>query len=145
MPQGRILIVDDDPEWVGILSGLLAPFEEQDVLIDSASSYAEAKRKLDHQHFDLVTMDIKLDHPPDGAEGTEGEVGTEEELRWKLLLQRCRSKQTRVIVVSAYGTTERMRRAFKDYKVHDFFPKQTLKPIEFTKAVEEVLQKSTST
>ena len=61
MPQGRILIIDDDPEWIEILSGLLAPFEEQGVLVDSASSYAEAKRKLDRQHFDLVTMDIQLE------------------------------------------------------------------------------------
>jgi hypothetical protein len=38
MPQSRILIIDDDAEWIEILSGLLAPFEEQDVLIDSASS-----------------------------------------------------------------------------------------------------------
>jgi CheY-like chemotaxis protein len=143
MPQGRILIIDDDPEWVEILSGFLASFEEQGILVDSASSRPEAKRKLDRQRFDLVTMDIQLDDYTDSAEGTEEEeVGTKEELKWKLLLQRCRSKQAHVIVVSAYSTMERVKSAFRDYKVHDFFAKQTLKPEEFIKAVEEALQEA---
>ena len=71
MPQGRILIIDDDPEWVEILSGFLAPLEEQGVLVDSASSRPEAERKLNRQRFDLVTMDIQLDRATDSAEGTE--------------------------------------------------------------------------
>jgi DNA-binding NtrC family response regulator len=142
MPQGRILIIDDDPEWVEILSGFLASFEEQGVLVDSASSRPEAKRKLDRQRFDLVTMDIQLDRCSDSAEGTEEEVGTKEELKWLLLLRKCLSKQTRVIVVSGYSTMERVKTAFRDYKVHDFFAKQTLKPEEFIKAVEEALQEA---
>jgi len=137
MPQGRILIVDDDAEWIEILSGLLAPFEEQGVLVDSASSRAEAQRKLDRQRFDLVTMDIQLDK---GIE--EEEVSTEEELKWELLLQKCQSKETRVIVVSAHPTTERVKIAFRDYDVDDFYEKQHLKRKEFIKAVKEVLQKS---
>lgn len=141
MPQGRILIVDDDPEWIEILSGLLAPFQEQGVLIDSASSRPEAERKLDRQRFDLVTMDIQLDRATDSTKGTEEEKVIEE-LKWKLLLQRCRSKQARVIVVSAHSTMERVKSAFRDYKVHDFFAKQTLKPGGFIKAVEDALQEA---
>jgi len=135
MLQGRILIVDDDPEWIEILNGLLTPFEEQGVLVDSASSYTEAKRKLDRQRFDLVTMDIQLDK---GIE--KEEVSTEELLKWELLLQKCRSKQINVIVVSSYRTDERTRRAFKDYKVHDFLAKEVLERKEFIESVEEVLQ-----
>jgi hypothetical protein len=114
-------------------------------------------------------MDIQLDRYMDSAEGIKEEkvsakealiwkllramatafgiryaspqVSTREELKWKLLLQKCLSKQTRVIVVSGHSTMERVKSAFKDYRVHDFFAKQTLKPEEFIRAVEEVLQK----
>jgi CheY-like chemotaxis protein len=141
MPQGRILIVDDDPEWIEILTDLLAPFEEQGVLVDFASSRAEAEGKLDCQRFDLVTMDIQLDRPTDSAEGTEKEkVSVKEELKWESLLEGCLRKQTHVIVVSAYRTDERTRRAFKYYKVHDFFEKTSLDRREFIESVEEVLK-----
>jgi response regulator RpfG family c-di-GMP phosphodiesterase len=47
-----------------------------------------------------------------------------------------------IIIVTAYPTEERIRRAFKDYKVHDFIDKMTLVPKDFKTEVAEAIGES---
>lgn len=60
----RILIVEDDPQFVSIFSRLLRPWSPE---IQSTHSGAEAIRRLERQEFDLVTIDLQLP----GADATD--------------------------------------------------------------------------
>ncbi|MBW1783730.1 MAG: response regulator [Deltaproteobacteria bacterium] len=49
----RILIVDDEPDVLDTLEDLLATAK-----ITKAGSFAEAKERMDTEHFDIVILDI---------------------------------------------------------------------------------------
>lgn len=49
----RVLLVDDEPDVLGILEDLLTMCE-----IEKAHSFHEAKEKLEDQRFDMAILDI---------------------------------------------------------------------------------------
>jgi signal transduction histidine kinase/CheY-like chemotaxis protein len=53
----RVLIVDDEPEVGRLIAEQLRPYEVETVVVQSAEA---ALHRLQHQHFDAVTLDIFL-------------------------------------------------------------------------------------
>src|SRR5213593_4021636 len=82
----RILIVDDEP---GIRQSLKGVFEDEGFLTEVVSSGEECLKKIEHDAYDLVLLDIWLP----GIDGIE----TLRRLREK-------SSQTHVIMISGHAT-----------------------------------------
>lgn len=55
--MARLLIVDDERDIRHLYA---AELEDEGYEVDSAGSGAEAAEKLNHQHFDLVVLDIQM-------------------------------------------------------------------------------------
>lgn len=94
----KILIVDDEETLTFSLyqAFIKAPY---DCEVVTASSGEEAIEKLDSGKFDLVITDIAM---PPGIDGLE-----------LLSIIKSRSPDTKVIIITAYGTDEREERAYK--------------------------------
>ena len=58
--MSRILIIDDEPSWQGILSKEIVA---KGTTIDLADSLADARTKLDNVRYDLAIVDLKLYEP----------------------------------------------------------------------------------
>ncbi len=115
----RILIVDNLPQWC---EELVETLQREGFHAASASRVTEALELLNENLYHVLVIDIRMnetDH--DNVEGI------------KLLQEldnRGLSEATKVIMLSAYGTEEQMRAAFREYKVADFLSKN-----KFTKQV----------
>ena len=122
-----ILLLEDEQQWIDMLSGYL----EDDYEVCPATTLDEAEDWLNREAFRLALVDIRLI-----AHDSQDESGFEfiEELRTREIL-----RDMSLIVVSAYGTVERARKAFKDYKVHDFIDKATLEPQTFKRIVADAI------
>src|SRR5437588_1315828 len=107
--QGRILVVDDLANW---REQLVETLERDGFYADSVSTLAEVWNRLDETFYHVLVLDMRLvDDDPNNQEGID------------LLRELDRhglSEAIKVIMLSAYGTQERVRLAFKDYKVADF-------------------------
>jgi DNA-binding NtrC family response regulator len=57
MTMARLLIVDDERDIRHLYA---AELEDEGYEVESAGSGAEAAEKLNHQHFDLVVLDIQM-------------------------------------------------------------------------------------
>jgi ActR/RegA family two-component response regulator len=125
--KGRILILEDDPEWGVILQDLLG---RRGFVVRYASSYAEALRALRAELFHVAIIDLRLTEDPQDQSGMD-------------LLRHIAQSDLDVpncIVLTAYGTVETARDAFRDYKVWDFFSKFRLSPDELVTVVEEAAE-----
>ncbi len=93
----KILIVDDEETLTFSLyqAFIKAPY---DCEVVTASSGEEALDKFDGGFFDLVITDIAMP----GIDGLE-----------LLSIIKSRSPETKVIIITAYGTDEREERAYK--------------------------------
>ena len=85
---GRILVVDDDPYFLRVLSRLLSAENFQ---VKTAEGAAQAAQVLQHENFDVVVSDLRL---PDGDGLT--------------ILQELRKTgaETPVVILTAYGEVE---------------------------------------
>ncbi len=110
--QGRILIMDDEERWRDVLSGTLT---RAGFLVHTAPTAKEALQRLEETFYHVLVLDLRMEeHNPDNFDGM------------KLLNEikkRGLNPAIKVIMLSAYGTTEQMRVTFKDYQVVDFVPK----------------------
>jgi DNA-binding NtrC family response regulator len=61
----KILIVDDEANIRRLYSDELA---DAGYRVQSAGSWEEARRALDGERFDLVTLDVRMGEGPDGIE-----------------------------------------------------------------------------
>src|ERR1700754_4865325 len=95
--QGHILIVDDEEL---IVAAMRKYFEGLGFSIDSAHELEEAQALLASRHYDLVIADLRLT----GSGGAEG-------LQVVSDIQQ-RSSETRVILLSGYGTPELERESY---------------------------------
>lgn len=115
--QRRVLVVDDLEKWRDLL---IEALERDGFYVDSASTVAGVFERLEETFYHVLVLDIRLvDSEPKNEDGIDllGELD-----------KRGLIEATRVIILSAYGTPERMRLAFKGYRVADFLSKE-----EFTK------------
>ena len=93
----KILIVDDEETLTFSLyqAFIKAPY---DCEVVTASSGEDALEKLEDSFFDLVITDIAMP----GIDGLE-----------LLSIIKSRSPETKVVIITAYGTDEREERAYK--------------------------------
>jgi len=117
--QGRILIVDDSEQWCEELIEIL---QREGYYTASASTAIKALELLNQNIFHILVLDIRMNEADQSNE--DGIVILNE------LEKRGLSEATKVIMLSAYGTKERTRTAFKEYQVADFLYKE-----EFTKQI----------
>lgn len=110
---GRILVVDDERRWRDLLSDTLAG---GGFLVETAASKTEAIERLSSDLYHLVVLDIRME-----LQDKYNEQGMD-------LLREYGALQygdiVKVIVLSAFGTEEQMREAFRDYKAADFVDKK---------------------
>jgi DNA-binding NtrC family response regulator len=133
----NILVVEDTPDWRKKLVGYLIGAGEEEFNIYEADNYESASQLLKKQPLDVVVMDIRL---VDWDEKNEQGMQLLRELDEVASLN-----GTQSIVITGYGTKERMREAFRDHQVVDFIEKQRFDPEEFKamvlKAAENAFQK----
>ena len=95
MPRGSILVIDDETE---IREGLEALLSSEDFLVTLAESGEAGLRKLSENPYDLLLLDVSLP----GSNGLE-------------LLRdiRTRDPHLAIILITAYGSIDMARAAFK--------------------------------
>lgn len=125
--QGRVLVVDDLTKWREQLVEML---QRGGFCADSASTIPEVLQRLDETFYHVLVLDVRLvDTEPDNTEGID---------LLSALDERGLSEATKVVILSAYGTQEQMRLAFKDHKVADFLSKDTFKNQVFLETVQQL-------
>lgn len=125
--QGRVLIVEDLPNWQELLKRTLAT---EDLQVDVATSFSEAISKLEQNFYHLAVLDVRL--VDQDASNNEGMT----------ILDRLQEKRLgdamSKIMISAYGTLAQMRNAFKQHKVADFIAKEDFDRTQFRQTVRKV-------
>src|SRR6266699_6206739 len=126
--QGRVLVVDDLEKW---REQLVETLQRDGFYADSASTVAQVLARLDETFYHILVLDIRLvDDDPRNEEGID---------LLRELHKRGLSEATKGIILSAYGTQERMRSAFKDYKVADFLSKDEFRSQVFCRVLKKLL------
>lgn len=118
--QGRILIMDDEESWRTMLSDTL---KRGGFLVHTAPTAKEALKCLEETFYHVLVLDVRMEeHNPDNVDG----MTLLNEIKKRGL-----NPAIKVIMLSAYGTTEQMRVTFKDYQVVDFVSKNTFDNLIF--------------
>ena len=128
--SSHVLIIDDDPDWQESLQRLLPQLSHR---INIASDYQSAVQLLLDHSFDLVVADLRLvDSDDNNFQGMD-------------LIRLIREKDqerdsfTQIILVSAYGTPEHIREAYRTFKIYYYFDKRYLSPSKYREAIQEAL------
>jgi CheY-like chemotaxis protein len=125
--QGRILIVDDLPHWREQLVEIL---QNTGFVADAVLNGSQALERLRNSLYHVVILDVRLD---DNDHGNTDGINLLSELDELGI-----SEATKVLMLSAYGTKEQMRRAFAKHKVVDFLPKNGFTRQIFLENVQQV-------
>src|SRR6266516_5311034 len=125
--RGRILIIDDAEDWCEELTEIL---QREGFHAVSAPTIAKAMELLNNAIYHVLVVDIRMN---EADQNNEDGINLLEELDKRGL-----SEATKVIMLSAYGTKERTRTAFKDYQVADFLYKEEFKKPMFLESVGNV-------
>jgi DNA-binding NtrC family response regulator len=121
----NILVVEDTSDWRRKLVGYLVEEGEYSVL--EADNYRKASELIQRVPFDVVVLDIRL---------TDWEEKDEHGMQLLRELDPVADMNgTRAIMITGYGTIDRMREAFRDHQVVDFIEKQHFSPKEFKTTV----------
>ena len=128
--QGRVLVVDDLEQW---REELVETLQRGGFEVDSASTATQALEQLNKSLYHLLVLDIRM------VDADQSNTGGIELL--KELDKRDLSEATKVIILSAYGTKEQMRVAFRDHKVADFLSKDEFSNRAFLESVRQVFFK----
>ncbi len=113
----KIMIVDDEQS---ILLSLSYALRTEGVEVITCSEIEQAEEALNHAHFDLVIADIRMS----GVNGIEGL----ELLSY--VRQRC---DTKVIIMTGYGTEEIEAEAYRRGALHYF-----KKPVDIPELLKQV-------
>jgi len=127
--KGDILIIEDTQEWRETLRSLL---ESEGYRVFEASTAAEAMELLISKPFHLALVDISLRYQDESDESGMHLL--------EAMKKRGLDRVVKSIVISGYGTRRRMRRAFVDYDVADFIPKEEFDTEEFLEIVRRVFE-----
>ncbi|MDP8214493.1 MAG: response regulator [Candidatus Euphemobacter frigidus] len=108
--MSRVLVVDDDNDTCWLISCFL---KDDGYDVDSAHSGRDALRKISHNRYDLIILDIRL-----------------YKISGLTVLEKVQaiSPSTRTIMISAYGDKSTRERA-GELEVYDFMEK----PVDMTK------------
>jgi CheY-like chemotaxis protein len=127
--KGKVLIVEDEATWRKLYQKVL---EKEGYRVWAAGSLPEALDLLDRHFFLVAVVDIRLvDDQPGNQDGIE-------------VLKRISQADegTRVIIITAFGTIQMTRDAFKQYKVFEFMEKQTHDQGRFCHLVEQAVEEA---
>lgn len=113
MRAARILVIEDLPRWQ---EALAETFSSSGFEVEVAATKAEASKKLAEELFHLLVVDLRLEETDPTNE--EGMDLLQELTRYGV------TESFQVIVLTAYGTKDLMREAFKRHGVGDFWDKQ---------------------
>lgn len=108
LEMGRILFVDDDPDWVSLYKGEL---EKLGYVVDAAPSSDAAKSMLETGAWDVVVLDQKL----------QGSSGPDEGLELVPVVASSLPR-AKTILVSAFAKPSTIKRAFAQ-GVYDYLEK----------------------
>jgi DNA-binding response OmpR family regulator len=129
--QGRILIVDNLVQWC---EELVETLQHHGFHADSASTVNEALERLNEHFYHTVVIDIRMN---------ETDQSNKDGIELLSKMEKSGlSEATKVIMLSAYGTQEQMRLAFKDYKVADFLTKDEFSKQAFLESVQQVFSRN---
>lgn len=127
----RVLVVDDLVQW---RDALVEALQRGDFYVDAASTTAEARNYLRDNLYHLLVLDVRMDEAdPSNVDGLD---------LLRELDTRGLSEALQVIMLSAYDTKERVRMAFKDFKVADFLSKDNFSTREFLEIVRQIFSKN---
>lgn len=124
---GRILIVDDQERWREALSATLRRGNFQ---VDTAATITQARAQLAATFYHMIVLDIRMEEADQGnVEGMHLLQAMEDSGLTSALA---------VIMLSAHGTREQMRTAFRQYRVADFLTKEDFDNLEFFEQVQHI-------
>jgi DNA-binding NtrC family response regulator len=128
----NVLVIEDTPDWRKKLVGYL--IEEGEYDIKEADNYESASKIIQEQPLDVAIVDIRL-------------VDWDEEDNQGMQLLReldeiADVNGTQAIVITGYGTKDRMRKAFRNHQVVDFIEKQHFDPDEFKATLLKAAEKA---
>jgi DNA-binding response OmpR family regulator len=129
--QGRILVVEDREDW---RKTLVEELQRAYFYVDAVENIEKARQLLASTIYHVLILDIRLN---------EGDTSNTDGL--KLLGEMDKKGLTdaiQVIMLSAYGTKDRMRTAFRDYKVADFVFKTRFNHQTFVEDVQRVFTRN---
>jgi CheY-like chemotaxis protein len=129
MKNARILILEDEEEWVKTIVTALT--DHGISYFKSASSLAEAELLIRCTYFNVAIVDISmLQNDPKDSQGMEF---------LRVLKQHQLDEVIHPIVLSAYGSLERARLAFRDHQVVDFLEKAEFDDVTLLAAIRKAL------
>jgi DNA-binding response OmpR family regulator len=113
MKNARILILEDEEQWNKTIATALADHEI--LYFQGAPTLAKAESLIGRIYFNIAIVDISMrENDPKDSQGMEF---------LRLLKQHHLDRVIHPIILSAYGSLERARRAFRDHQVVDFLDK----------------------
>ena len=122
--QGRVLVIDDLEKWS---EELVETLKNGGFHVEAASTIEQALQKVEASFYHLLIVDIRMDEDDQTDQGGI------------LLLQTLKNRDllgdTKVIMLSVYGTKPLMRTAFRDVGVVDFLEKEDFDNQEFLKDI----------
>jgi CheY-like chemotaxis protein len=136
---GRILVVDDNERWRDLLSEVL---EQQGFLVDTASTAVEALEHIAQAFYHLLILDIRMEDADDS--NVEG-MDLLAKLKEKKFIDdkdQDRVNELHIIMLSAYGTKDQMRKSFRDFNVEDFLTKEDFDDTEFSEQVQRLFERT---
>ena len=126
--HARILYLEDDAIWRKEIAEILtlANFH-----VDSAETPHIVRSKLAQGNYHLVILDISMDETSKNREGMAllGEIGDPNLPR-----------AFETMMLTAYGSKSRLRRAFSKYRVVDFLDKHEFDEDDFVDAVNQAIK-----
>lgn len=129
--KGKVLVVEDEATWRKLYQKVL---EKEGYQVWTASSLLAALDLLDRHFFHAAVVDIRLvDDQPGNQDGIKvvkriSQVG----------------EGTKAIIITAFGTIQMTRDAFKEYQVFEFMEKQTHDQARFCQVVEQAVDEARS-
>lgn len=113
--KGRVLILDDMPTWRNELTRLL---QKNGYKAHAVATVQEALATIQKDFYHVLILDINMQ--------TSDSTDSQGLVLLKELAEHGLMEALQVIILSAFGTQERVRQAFREYKVIDFLEKSDI-------------------
>lgn len=130
-PSEKVLVVEDDAGWRGILEELLTDAGFQ---VRTCASFGDAFGLFRREKFTLAVIDLSLQ----GAGNASWEQDpTHQNLDGYQLLTAARRENIPTIVVSGTSESDEIQRIYSEYSISAYIEKQAFDRATFRRAVEE--------
>ncbi|MFO7632164.1 MAG: response regulator, partial [Caldilinea sp.] len=129
MNNAHVLLLEDDSLWVDSVREVVAPHVQT---FHAAASLMKATSLIESHYFTVAIVDISLiGGDPKDSQGMEF---------LRMLAERKLDDVVAVIILSAYGDMDRLRKAFRDFHVYDFLSKINFQASELIEAIRGTLE-----